>query len=85
MEIALQSCENSDSDIFSESKLLDLNYAKDIVPPRDDLTKQSVFPDRLNCGLGMFGMSFCTFEVQTSAAKLDCPEAESCLGKRATG
>lgn len=39
MEIALQSCENSDSDIFSESKLLDLNYAKDIVPPRDDLTK----------------------------------------------
>lgn len=58
VEIGLCPCENSGTNICSDRKPCDLEYADNVVLLSEDLMKLQVILDRLNDSTGMFGIRF---------------------------
>lgn len=61
MEIALSPCENSDTDVYSDWNLSELEYAAGVVL----LSGDSVLLDRLNNSANRLGMHSALFKCKT--------------------
>lgn len=65
MEIALSSCENSDTEAYSSGDLPELEYASGVVLLSRDSFKLPVLLDCLNNSTGRFGMHSALFDCKT--------------------